>query len=316
MRLEMARFILYRVGGLILTLLIASMLIYAAVYIAPGSPEAFLAGGRPVSPHDLAVLNAQYHLNDPLPVAYLRWLSGVVHGDLGTSVVSKESVTSLLAPRIATTGLLVAYASLLIVVVGIGSGIVAGLKPRLGGVIVGATSFAAAIPAFVAAVVLISIFGVSLRWFPSVGDGTGFGDRLYHLTLPAVALALAVVAYVSRITRVAVREELSKPHVDTARARGLPERWLIRRHVLRNAAIPITTVVGVAFAAVIGVVAVVETAFGLNGLGAYLVQSVSNRDFAVVQAICLIFVAAFVIVNTIVDVCYVLLDPRLGARTR
>jgi peptide/nickel transport system permease protein len=312
----MARFVLYRFGGMILTLLVASVLIYAAVYVAPGSPESFLAGGKPVTPHDLAVLKAEYHLGDPLPVAYVRWLGGVLHGNLGISVVSKERVTVLLGPRVATTALLVAYAALLIIVIGIGSGVVAALRPRLGGVIVAITSFTAAVPAFVAAVVLISIFGVGLEWFPSVGDGTGFGDRLYHLTLPAVALALAVVAYVSRITRVAVREELVKPHVETARARGLPERWVIRRHVLRNAAIPITTVVGVAFAAVIGVDAVVETAFGLNGLGAFLVQSVSNKDFAVVQAICLIFVAAFVVVNTIVDVCYVVLDPRIRARAR
>ena len=312
----MARLVLYRLGGLILTLLIASVLIYAAVYVAPGSPESFLAGGKPVSPHDLALLKAQYHLSDPFPLAYLRWLGGVLHGNLGISVVSKEQVTVLLGPRIATTALLVAYATVLVLVIGIGSGVVAGLRPRLGGAIIATTSFTAAVPAFVAAVVLTWILAVELRWFPAVGDGTGFGDRLYHLTLPAVALALAVVAYVSRITRVAVREELNGSHVETARARGLPERWIIRRHVLRNAAIPITTVVGVAFAALIGVDAVVETAFGLNGLGAYLVQSVSNKDFAVVQAICLIFVAAFVVVNTIVDVCYGVLDPRIKARAR
>ncbi|MEX2049176.1 MAG: ABC transporter permease [Gemmatimonadota bacterium] len=312
----MARFVLYRFGGLVLTLLVASVLIYAGVYATPGSPEGFLAGGRPLSPDDLAVLKAKYHLDEPLPVAYVRWMTGVLHGDLGTSVVSKEHVTALLGPRLATTAFLVTYAALLIFLVGISSGVVAGLRPRLGAVIVVTTSFAAAIPAFVAAVVLITIFGVGLGWFPSVGDGTGLGGRLYHLTLPAVALALALVAYVSRITRVAVREELLRPHVETARARGLPERWVIRRHVLRNAAIPITTVVGVGFAALIGIVAVVETAFGLNGLGAFLVQSVNNKDFAVVQAICLIFVAAFVVVNTIVDVCYAVLDPRLAARAR
>jgi peptide/nickel transport system permease protein len=312
----MARFVLYRFGGLVLTLFIASVLIYAAVYAAPGSPEAFLAGGKPLSPHDLSVLKAEYHLGRPLPVAYLGWLGGVFRGDLGTSVVSKEHVTALLGPRVVTTALLVAYAGLLIFIVGIGSGIVAGLRPRAGAVIVATTSLAAAIPAFVAAVVLITIFGVSLGWFPSVGEGSGFADRLYHLTLPAIALALAVVAYVSRITRVAVRDELGKPHVETARARGVPERLVIRRHVLRNAAIPIATVVGIGFAALIGVVAVVETAFGLNGLGAFLVQSVSNKDFAVVQAICLIFVAAFVVVNTIVDVCYAVLDPRIAARSR
>lgn len=310
----MISFIARRFAGLILTLLLASLIIYGALYLAPGSPESFLAGGKPLSPHDLAVLKQQYHLNDSFPVAYIRWLGGVVHGDLGDSVVSHSSVTSLLKPRFETTAFLVVYAGILILSIGVGSGVLAALRPKIGGFIVAGTTVAMATPAFVTAIILIFIFSVQLGWFPAVGAGNGFFGHLQHLTLPAVALAFALVAYVSRITRVAVREELGREHVVTARSRGLPERWVIQRHVLRNAVIPISTVAGISLAALIGIDAVVETAFGLNGLGALLVQSVQNKDFAIVQAICLLFVAAFVIVNTAVDVLYAVADPRVKAQ--
>jgi peptide/nickel transport system permease protein len=309
-------FLLRRIFGLIATLLVASVVIYGAVYIAPGSPIAFLTGGKPASPADLAILKAQYHLDDPFLTAYLRWLTGVVHGDFGESIVSHSSVVSLLNPRLQTTGFLLVYAAILILTIGIGSGVIAALRPRLGGGIVGVTTVAMATPAFVTAIVLITVFGVGLGWFPSVGDGVGFGGHLKHLTLPAISLALALVAYVSRITRVAVRDELGREHVETARARGLPDAWVLRRHVLRNAAIPISTVAGVSVAALIGVDAVVETAFGLNGLGAFLVQAVQQKDFAVVQAIALLFVGCFVLINTLVDVFYALADPRLAVRGR
>ena len=164
--------------------------------------------------------------------------------------------------------------------------------------------------------ILQFVFGVALGWFPVIGTGQGFVDTIRHLTLPALALAATSVALVTRVTRTAVREELDKEHVQTAVSRGLPWRDVVRRHVLRNAAIPITTVVGITIASLIALAAVVETAFGLNGLGAYLVQAAQNKDFAVVQGISLVLVVAFVVTNVVVDIAYALLDPRVSLGSR
>jgi peptide/nickel transport system permease protein len=184
------------------------------------------------------------------------------------------------------------------------------------GLVVGGTTFFAAVPAFIASVVLLSVFAVDLGWFPALGGGHGLFDQIKHLTLPAVALALAALATVARVTRVSVRAEASREHVQTAVSLGLPRRTILRRHVLRNAAIPITTVVGLAVIAQIALAAVVEQAFGLNGLGAGLVQAAASKDIPTVQGIALVLVTAFVLCNAAIDVLYAWLDPRvtLGAQ--
>src|SRR5208282_3600357 len=163
------------------------------------------------------------------------------------------------------------------------------------------TAVLAAIPAFVAAIVLIILFAVKLRWFPALGNGTGFLSDARHLTLPAIALAAASLAIVARVARAAVRAEGDREHVQTAVSRGIPALRVIQRHILRNAAIPITTITGITVASLIAVAAVVEVAFSLNGLGSYLVQAAQSKDIAVVQGISLVLVTAFVLVNTLVD---------------
>jgi peptide/nickel transport system permease protein len=213
----------------------------------------------------------------------------------------------------------VLFAALIIVVVGIGLGILGGLKRGAvdGGVIV-LTTIGAAVPSFVAAIVLLSVFAVNLGWFPALGAGHGFFGQIRHLTLPAVALAFSAVALVARVTRTSVREELRREHVQTAISRGIPTSLIVRRHVLRNAAIPITTVVGITIASLFAASAIVERAFSLNGIGAYLIQAAASKDMAVVQGITLVIVTVFVVVNTIVDVLYAVLDPRvsLGGRAQ
>jgi len=204
------------------------------------------------------------------------------------------------------------YASVIIVVLGVGVGIASGLRP--GGLDTSTlvvTAVSAAIPAFVAAIGLIVLFAVKLRWFPALGNGTGLVSNVRHFTLPAVALAVASLAIVARVTRAAVREESDREHVQTAVSRGIPARYVIWRHIVRNAAIPITTITGVTIASLIAVAAVVEVAFSLNGLGAYLVQAAQSKDIAVVQGISLVLVTAFVVVNLLVDVLYAALDPRV-----
>jgi peptide/nickel transport system permease protein len=304
---------------LLATLLVSSFVIFSALFIAPGNPIAVLSGGRSLPPDSVRILEARYHLDQPFLTQYWLWLKGALHGDFGISIALRENVSSLIAVRIGTTAALVLYASVLILVVGIGLGLLAGLRPGLLDTsVLAVTAISAAIPSFVAAIVLILLFSVKLMWFPSLGNGTGLFGTIYHLTLPALALATSSLAIVARVTRASVREEFGREHVQTAVSRGIPARQLIRRHVLRNAAIPITTVSGITVASLIAFAAVVERAFGLSGLGAYLVASANSKDFAVVQGISLVLVTAFVLVNVLVDFLYAVLDPRveLGSRAR
>jgi len=308
----MALFIGKRLVGMLVTLLVASFLVYGALYVAPGSPLAFILGHRGATAATIAAVKAQYHLNDSFPVAYWRWLLGVVQGNFGQSYVQNESVVDVLKPRVVTSLFVVSYASLLIFVFGIGSGALASLGPkRLRPAVLVVVTVAMAVPAFVWAVVLIIVFGLDLGWFPTLGQGSGFFGDLYHLSLPAFALALSAVAFMSRVTAAAVDHELKSEHVETARARGIPERLVVRKHVLRNAWIPVSTVAGLSVASLIAGDAIVEVAFGLNGVGSLLVQSVEAKDFPVVQMIVLLLAGVFVVVNMIVDVGYALADPRV-----
>ena len=302
---------------LIVSLLVASFVIFAAIYLAPGNPIAALSGGRSIPPESLKVLEARYHLDQPFLVQYWYWLTNALHGNLGISITLRENVSDLIASRISTTAGLVLYSSILIIVIGVGLGIAAGLRPGLldtSALVI--TAISASLPAFVAAIVLILVFAVQLQWFPSIGNGVGFFDQVKHLTLPAVALAVSSLAIVARVTRAAIREESRKEHVQTAVSRGIPTVELIRRHVLRNAAIPITTISGITIASLIAVAAVVEVVFGLAGLGAYLVQSAESKDLAVVQGISLLLVTTFVAVNVLVDILYAVLDPRVSLGSR
>jgi peptide/nickel transport system permease protein len=312
-------FIAKRLAMLAATLIVASFVIYGALYLAPGSPLAALTGGRSVPPEVMAQLEARYHLNEPFLTRWWIWFTNALHGDLGESIPLHQQINTLIAQRAGITIQLVMLTAAIIIVVGVGLGIVGALgrKSVDGGVLLVAT-MSAALPAFAASVILQFIFGVQLRWVEPLGTGEGFTGRLSHLILPALALAATSVALVARVTRTAVRDELGREHVQTAISRGLPWREVVRRHVLRNAAIPITTVVGITIASLIALAAVVETAFGLNGLGSYLVQAALNKDFATVQGISLVLVFAFVITNVIIDFTYALLDPRvtLGSRAQ
>ncbi|MHA7269514.1 ABC transporter permease [Arthrobacter sp. HLT1-20] len=312
----MRRFIIRRGALLLATLLIASIVIFGALYLAPGDPIAVLTGGRQITPEARALLSARYHLDEPFPLRYWNWVTSALHGDFGYSIASREDVSTLIAQRAPTTIGLVAYTALIIVVVGISLGILSALRPGFVDTsVLLVTTVLAALPSFVAALILMSVFAVTLGWFPALGEGEGFADRIVHLTLPAIALASSALALVARITRAAVRAESKREHVQTAISRGLPKSAVLSRHILRNAAIPITTVTGLSIASLIVLASIVEQAFNLKGLGSTLVSAAQNKDFAVVQAIALIMVVAFVLINSIVDFLYALLDPRVSLGT-
>lgn len=303
---------LVALGGVLIA---SSIIVFGGMYLAPGSPEQFLVQGRTVSPEVMEAIRNQYSLNDPLPLRYWNWLSGVSTGDLGRSLVTQQDVGTLLASRLPTTLWLTCYAAVLIVTLGVGLGILAGTR---GGVVervvIIASNLGIAVPTFFAALVLMAVFSVGLGWFPVFGAGTGFADTVWHLTLPALALSLPSTAVVARITRTAIVEEKESEHVLIAVARGLPQRLVLWRHTVRNSLLPVTTIVGMHIAGLVAGAFVVEYAFTLDGIGALLVNSVQRKDFAVVQAIALIMVVAFGIVNLVVDLLYTVIDPRVRLR--
>ncbi|MBP2327208.1 peptide/nickel transport system permease protein [Kibdelosporangium banguiense] len=308
----MSRFLLARLVRLVAKMFICSGVVFASLYVAPGGPLAAITRGRLLTPEAQDELIRLYHLNDPFLDRFLSWLGNALLGDLGTSYVARQPVIDMIGPRLMVTVSLVLYAGLIIVLAGVGLGVLAAVRGgRVDGAIVAGFSALAAIPGFVASAVLLAVFAVGLGLFPSFGAGTGFLDRVWHLTLPAVALAVAAVGYVGRVTRTAVIAEKSREHVTTAVSRGMRPREVLVSHVLRNALVPITTSVGLTIAGLIASSVVVENVFSLDGVGSLLIESVNNKDFPVVQGVSLVLVASFVVVNTVVDLLYPVLDPRI-----
>lgn len=306
------RYLLMRLMALVLVLVVSSFVVFGAMYAAPGSPESFLVQGRTVSPEVLASIRAQYSLDDPFLVRYADWLGGVLTGDLGRSLTTQQDVASLLGSRIPTTICLALFAAVLIVVLGVGLGVVAGTREGIAEkLVVLGSNLGFAVPTFFAALVLMAVFGSGLGWFPVHGAGSGFLDRIWHLTLPAIALSLPSIAVVARITRTAIRDEAESEHVTMAIARGLPRRIRVWRHTVRNSMLPVTTVLGTHVAGLVAGAFVIEYAFTLDGVGALLVNAVQRKDFAVVQAIALVMVLAFGLINLLVDLLYAVIDPRV-----
>lgn len=300
---------------MLLTLVIASFVIFAAMYAAPGDPVTFLIGSTDeVTPEQIAAVRAQYHLDEPLLAQYWHWASGLLTGDLGESFKYHQPVAMILASRIPVTLSLVAYAALLLCVVGVGLGVIAAVRRRKAAdtIIVGATTLAASVPSFVVGIALAALFAVQLRWFPVAGAGTGGLSRIYSLTLPAITLALGALAIISRVTRQSMVEQYDSEHVEAARATGLKERYIVRDHVLRGSWGPIVTMVALVIASMIAGTVAVETVFGISGVGSLLVESINTHDFPAVQAVMLFMVIAYMIVTTIVDLCLPLLDPRIS----
>ena len=315
----MARFLLTRILASVVLLLVVSFIIFSFIAIAPGSPETVLLGGHDVSQEQIDSIRARYHLDESFLTQYRIWLGNVLKGDFGESIASQAPVSDVIKPKIVPTLELAAYAGVLIVIFGFGAGVVAAVKRGTfldtlisGGMLVGAS-----IASYVSGLVLIVVFADRLGWFPVFGLGDGsIGDRLYHLTLPAIALALLLCAFVGRITRASMIDALELEYVETARSRGMTERIVVLRHALRSALVPIVTVGALTTGYLITGAVIVEFTFGLNGLGGQLITSIQNKDFAVVQAIALLFTAVFIIVNLVADLLYMVIDPRVRVGTR
>lgn len=304
-----------KLGGLVLTLFLASLLVFFSRFLVPGDPVTFLLRGRKPSPEAIAEVTAQYGLDLPAWQQYLDWVGGMLHGDFGRSLQYRQDVTTVIGDRLPVTLLLVVMAGLMITVLGLVGGMVAALNRGrpLDRLTLTALTVLGAIPSFVGSIVLISVFSVQLGWFPSFGSGEGLWDTVYHLVLPAAALAIVFSVLVAKVTRSAMVEQLDREHVEVATSRGIARGAVVRRHVLRNALGPILTVSGILVAGLLVASSIVESAFGLAGIGSLLVQSVDRLDFPVVQALVLLVVTAFVVANAVVDVLEPWVDPRAAA---
>ena len=305
-----------KLGALLLTLFLASLLVFFSRFLVPGDPVSFLLRGRKPSPEAIAEVTAQYGLDLPPWQQYLDWLAGILQGDFGRSLQFRQDVSVVIGERLPVTLGLVIMAGTMIAIVGLIAGAVAALnRGRVldRAVLVGLTVLGA-IPSFVGSIVLIAVFAVQLGWFPSFGSGDGtFFDTVYHLVLPSIALAIVFVVLIGKVTRSSMVDQLGREHVEVATSRGLTRGTVIRRHVFRNAIGPILTVSGLLVAGLLVASSIVEAAFGLAGIGSLLVQSVDRLDFPVVQAIVLLIVTAFVVVNAIIDILEPWTDPRSAA---
>lgn len=309
-------FVLKKLAVLALTLFAASLAVFFSRFLVPGDPARFLLRGRSPKPEALAEITRQFGLDKPAWEQYLNWLGGILHGDWGRSLTYRQGVSEVLLDRLPTTLQLVALAAVFITLLGLMAGIIASLNKGFGDRFVLITLTAAgAVPPFVAAIALVAVFAVQLGWFPSFGSGDAGWDRIWHLTLPALALGITYIAFVARVTRSSMNEQLVREHVEVATSRGLTRGSVVFRHVLRNALGPILTVSGVLVAGLLVSSAIIERTFGLSGIGQLLVQSIDRLDFAVVQAIVMVVVAAFVLANTVVDLVQPLIDPRIAAGT-
>jgi len=313
----MTLFLLRRLATLVATLAGASVVVFVVLEILPGNAAQMLMGAD-ASPEAVAALAAKLGLDRPPLERYATWVAGMLVGELGNSYAYSSPVATLIAERLALTVPLAVMAMLLTTVLALAAGVYAAARHnRLGDVgVMGLTQVGIAIPNFWFAILLILLFAVHLRWFSAGGFpgwGAGAWPAFKSLILPAVSLAVVQAAILARITRSAVLEVLREDFVRTARAKGLSRRAALRRHVLRNAMVPVITVMGLQFANLLAGTIVVESVFYLPGLGRLIFQSIANRDLIVVRNCVMLLAAMVVLVNFVVDVLYAVIDPRIKA---
>ncbi len=320
--MSVAQAVLQRVLLFAASLLAASLLIFLVVNALPGDVAAAVLG-MGATPESLAAFRERFGLERPAPVRYLSWLGGLLTGDLGVSYVTGESVTSQILPRLGVTLWLVTFAILLAVAVAVPTGMVAAVHRRrwLGTVASALSQLGLAVPAFYAGILLVVVFAVRLRWLPANGyvplvqdDGLHPAEWASRLVLPVTSLAVVQASVLTRYVRSAFVEVLGEDWFRTARAVGWTRWRALWRHGVRNAAISVVTVLGLQLATMLVGAIVVEQVFSLPGLGTLLLTAVGNRDLQLVQGVVLLLVAAVLLINLLVDLSYLAIDPRLRQR--
>ncbi|AMM24830.1 glutathione ABC transporter permease GsiC [Variovorax sp. PAMC 28711] len=303
----MTSYILKRLLGLLPTLFIVAVLVFLFVHLLPGDP-ARLAAGVDASPETVQMVREDLGLDKPLPRQFLNFFVNIVQGDFGMSLRSKRPVSTEIAERFMPTLLLTLTSMVWAVIFGIVIGIVSAVYRNQWPDRVGMTLAVSGIsfPAFALGMLLMQVFSVQLGWLPTVG-----ADTWRHYVLPSITLGAAVAAVMARFTRASFIEVIGEDFVRTARAKGVSEKWVILKHCLRNALIPVVTMMGLQFGFLLGGSIVVEAVFNWPGLGRLLVDAIEMRDYPVIQSLVLLFSLEFILINLVVDVLYGFINPTI-----
>ncbi|MCI6165903.1 MAG: ABC transporter permease [Lachnospira sp.] len=312
----MIKYILKRLGYVVITLFILSVFIFSLIHITPGDPARIMLGAD-ASEEEVSALTESMGLNKPLINQYFSWVAGAIHGDLGTSYSRKGSVMSEIGTALSPTIELSLLAQILATVIAIPLGIIAAKrkgKAADSGVIAFAL-IGISIPSFLLSLILVIIFSVNLKVFPVAGYKTiakvGFGVHLKYLVLPVISLALMQCAMLTRMTRASMIDVINNDYIKTAKAKGVKSNIIMYKHALRNALIPIITSIGQSFATLLSGAAVVETVFNIPGVGQLIVSSVTKRDYPMIQGIVLVVSLIYIMINFVIDLLYGVIDPRI-----
>ena len=311
----MVSYIFRRVLSTLPVMGIVALFVFSLLYIAPGDPAAVIAGDQ-ASPADVERIRQGLGLDRPFLVQFGTWVWQILHGNLGTSIFTNMPVSAMIAQRIEPTFSLMAITLVLTILVAVPLGVVAAWKAGswVDRTIMAFAVFAFSLPVFVVGYVLAFVFALQFEWLPVQGYtplAAGLWPWLQNLILPALALGTVYIALIARITRASMLEVLQQDYVRTARAKGLDTRNILFVHALKNAAVPIVTVIGIGIALLIGGAVVTESVFAIPGLGRLTIDAILRRDYPVIQGIVLLFSFLYVIVNLLVDVTYTLVDPRI-----
>lgn len=312
----MARYIILRVLSTIPVMVLVALFVFMMLRLAPGDPASVIAGDYATA-EDVERIRAQLGLSDPVLVQFARWVGSLAQGDLGTSIFSGKPVTELIGQRIEPTMLLALTTILFAVFVAVPLGTIAAFRAGSwldrGVMLFSVSGFS--VPVFVLGYIMIYVFSMKLGVLPVQGYKSpftdGFGPFLYHITLPTVTLSVIYIALIARMTRASVIEVLEEDYIRTARAKGQSEMTILIRHALRNAAVPVVTVIGIGIALLIGGVVVTESVYNIPGLGRLVLDAVLARDYPIIQGLILFFSFVYIFINLLVDLSYTLLDPRI-----
>lgn len=311
----MVAYFLRRILAAVPVLAVVALFVFLLLRLTPGDPAAILAGDM-ATPQQLAEIRQSLGLNEPLHIQFVTWIAQLAHGDFGTSLISKTPVTTLIGQRLEPTVSLALLTIILTIAVSVPMGVVAAWRRGswIDNLVMGISVLGFSVPVFVIGYILIQVFALDLKLLPVQGFksiSNGVWPFLQRAILPAVTLSSIYIALIARMTRAAMLNVLSDDYIRTARAKGLDETVVLTRHALRNAAVPILTVIGTGFALMISGVVVTESVFNIPGLGRLTVDAILARDYPVIQALILFTSGIYVFVNLLIDLSYAFLDPRI-----
>ena len=311
----MIAYTLRRLGATFIVMAVVALFVFSLLFLTPGDPAAVIAGDI-ATDDDIKNIRAKLGLDEPFLVQFGGWVWRLLHGDLGTSIFTNLPVTTLIGQRVQPTVSLTLCTLLVAVLIAVPLGVLAAARAGswVDRFVMGFSVLGFSVPVFVLAYVLIIVFSVQLEWLPVQGYrpfGEGFWPWLSHLILPSIALGTVYMALIARITRAAMLDVLSQDYIRTANAKGLAPRAVLARHALKNAGVPIITVIGIGIALLISGAIVTETVFAIPGIGRLTVDAILRRDYPIIQGVILLFSGVYVLINLLVDLSYRLFDPRI-----